>query len=43
MSAQATVQYHVRQGAPQAFEFDVDGVLGRLEDDPIHFRLGKYR
>jgi hypothetical protein len=35
MSAQATVQYHVRQGAPQAFEFDVDGVLGRLKSPEL--------
>lgn len=35
MSAQATVQYHVRQGAPQAFEFDVDGVVGRLKSPEL--------
>ena len=35
MSAQATVQYHVRQGAPQAFEFDVDGVPGRLKSPEL--------
>lgn len=35
MSAQATVYYHVRQDAPQAFEFDVDGVVGQLKSPEL--------
>ena len=35
MSIQATVNYHVRKDAPQAFEFDVDGVVGHLKSPEL--------
>jgi len=30
MSANATVNYHIRSSEPQAFRFDVDGIVGNL-------------
>lgn len=30
MSGNATVNYHVKSSAPQAFHFDVDGIIGNL-------------
>ena len=30
MSVSASVNYHVRKDTPQAFEFDVDGIIGNL-------------
>lgn len=35
MSIKATVNYHVRKDAPQAFEFDVDGVVGHLKSPEL--------
>lgn len=35
MSTKATVNYHVRKDAPQAFEFDVDGVVGHLKSPEL--------
>ena len=30
MSIDASVNYHVKKPTPQAFEFDVDGIIGNL-------------
>lgn len=30
MQIDASVNYHIKKGAPQAFEFDVDGIIGNL-------------